>query len=58
MESQGMKTNPSRRQPWEPESSVIEWLLDSDPSIRWLLDVRYPGEIPVELDEGEREPSR
>ena len=25
---------------------------------RWLLDVRYPGVMPVELDEGEGEPSR
>jgi hypothetical protein len=25
---------------------------------RWPLDVRYPGEMPVELDEGEGQPSR
>ena len=25
---------------------------------RWLLDVRYPGEIPVEIDSGEGQPSR
>ncbi len=25
---------------------------------RWLLDTRYPGEMPVELDEGEGQPSR
>jgi len=25
---------------------------------RWLLEVRYPGEMPVELDEGEGRPSR
>jgi hypothetical protein len=30
-----MATNPPRRQVPKPERSVIEWLLDSDPSIRW-----------------------
>ena len=30
-----MTTKPLRRQIPEPESSVIEWLLDSDPAIRW-----------------------
>jgi hypothetical protein len=25
---------------------------------RWLLDVRYPGQMPVEIDEGEGRPSR
>ena len=25
---------------------------------RWLLEVRYPGEMPVEIDEGEGKPSR
>src|SRR5438045_3036719 len=71
--------------------TVIEWLLDSDPSIRWQvrrdltdasrggtraaeaiewvvskrdrdgqwpLETRYPGVIPVEIDEGEGRPSR
>ena len=30
-----MATNPSKRQAPEPPISVIQWLLDSDPSIRW-----------------------
>ena len=30
-----MATNPPRRQVPKPEKSIIEWLLDSDPSIRW-----------------------
>jgi hypothetical protein len=29
--------NPSKRQATQPESSVIQWLLDSDPSIRWQV---------------------
>jgi hypothetical protein len=30
-----MATNPAKRQGPEPNGSVIRWLLDSDPSIRW-----------------------
>ncbi|MCI0711877.1 MAG: hypothetical protein L0154_17100 [Chloroflexi bacterium] len=30
-----MTTNPPKWQAPQPESSVIQWLLDSDPSIRW-----------------------
>ena len=30
-----MATHPLKRQAPKPNSSVIEWLLDSDPSIRW-----------------------
>ena len=30
-----MTTNPPKRQASKPEKSVIQWLLDSDPSIRW-----------------------
>jgi hypothetical protein len=30
-----MATNLPKRQGPEPKSSVIQWLLDSDPSIRW-----------------------
>jgi len=30
-----MVTNPLERQALEPKSSVIRWLLDSDPSVRW-----------------------
>src|SRR5215207_9362530 len=32
---QQMATNPLKRQALKPEKSIIEWLLDSDPSIRW-----------------------
>src|SRR5690242_11561955 len=30
-----MATNPPKRQVPPPNRSVIEWLLDSDPAIRW-----------------------
>ena len=30
-----MTTNPPKWQASKPEESVIQWLLDSDPSIRW-----------------------
>ncbi|MGH7655913.1 MAG: hypothetical protein ACREN6_14750 [Gemmatimonadaceae bacterium] len=32
-----MATNPPKRNAPRPESSVIRWLLDSDPSIRWQV---------------------
>lgn len=32
-----MTTNPPKRQAPKPENSVIRWLLDSDPSIRWQV---------------------
>ncbi|MCI0576377.1 MAG: hypothetical protein L0332_28230 [Chloroflexi bacterium] len=32
-----MATNPPKRQAPKPEKSVIQWLLDSDPSIRWQV---------------------
>src|SRR5829696_7466611 len=32
-----MVTNPPKRQVPKPEKSVIGWLLDSDPSIRWQV---------------------
>jgi len=32
-----MTTNPPNRQIPKPNSSVIRWLLDSDPSIRWQV---------------------
>src|SRR5688572_2752131 len=35
--NQQMATNPSKRQAPEPKRSVIQWLLDSDPSIRWQV---------------------
>ena len=32
-----MATNPPKRQAPKPKRSVIGWLLDSDPSIRWQV---------------------
>jgi hypothetical protein len=32
-----MSTNPPKRQNPEPNRTVIGWLLDSDPSIRWQV---------------------
>ena len=32
-----MATNPHKRQDQMATSSVVEWLLDSDPSIRWQV---------------------
>ena len=32
-----MALNPSKQQSPQPEKSVIHWLLDSDPSIRWQV---------------------
>ena len=32
-----MATNPPKRQAPKPKRSVIQWLLDSDPSIRWQV---------------------
>jgi hypothetical protein len=32
-----VKDRPSKRQVLQPEKAVIEWLLDSDPSIRWQV---------------------
>jgi hypothetical protein len=34
-EEQHMTTHPAKRQAPKPNKSVIHWLLDSDPSIRW-----------------------
>src|SRR4026209_2153161 len=36
-EHQQMATNPPKRQAPKPNRSVIQWLLDSDPSIRWQV---------------------
>src|SRR5512143_784507 len=36
-ENQSMITNSLKRQAPNPNSSVIQWLLDSDPSIRWQV---------------------
>ena len=35
--SNPVKDQPSKRQAQQPEKAVIEWLLDSDPSIRWQV---------------------
>src|SRR3990172_3783571 len=35
--NQQMATNPPKRQAPKPKRSVIRWLLDSDPSIRWQV---------------------
>jgi hypothetical protein len=43
-----MTTSPPKRQIPKPEKSVIQWLLETS----------YPGEMPVEMDEGEGRPSR
>jgi hypothetical protein len=32
-----MANNPSRRQDPKPKRSVIRWLLNSDPSVRWQV---------------------
>jgi len=32
-----MAINPPKRQAPKPKKSVIQWLLDSDPSIRWQV---------------------
>src|SRR6476660_7533132 len=36
-ENQHMAINPPKRQASQPEKLVIQWLLDSDPSIRWQV---------------------
>ena len=37
MENQQMAISPPKRQAPKPKRSVIRWLLDSDPSIRWQV---------------------
>ena len=44
-----MATNPSKRHVPKPESSVIEWLLDSDPSVRWQVMRDLTGAPPEEI---------
>src|SRR5204862_5100081 len=36
-QNQQMATNPPKQQAPKPKRSVIRWLLDSDPSIRWQV---------------------
>ena len=51
-----------RRAGGAPDERVAEAidLVESkrDSEGRWLLETRYPGQMPVELDEGEGQPSR
>lgn len=51
-----------RRAGVTPDERVAEAidLVESkrNPDGRWLLEVRYPGEMPIEIDEGEGKPSR
>ena len=48
-----MATNPPKRQVPKPKRSVIEWLLDSDPSIRWQV-MRDLTDAPAEEVAAER----
>ena len=49
--NQQMATNPPKRQAPKPQSSVIRWLLDSDPSIRWQV-MRDLTDAPAERGRG------
>lgn len=61
-----MAINPLKRQAPKPKKSVILWLLDSDPSIRWQVMQDLIGapadEVTAErarvATEGEGQPSR
>jgi hypothetical protein len=46
--------NPSKRQALKPNRSVIQWLLDSDPSIRWqvMRDLTNASEEDVKAERG------
>jgi hypothetical protein len=48
-----MKTNPPKQQVPKPERSVIEWLLDPDPSIGWQT-MRDLTDAPAEAVTAER----
>ena len=48
-----MATNSPKHQVPDPNSSVIEWLLDSDPSIRWQVMQDLTG-APAEAVAAER----
>jgi hypothetical protein len=49
MENQQMATNPPKRQVPKPNGSVIQWLLDSDPSIRWQVLRDLTGALAEEI---------
>src|SRR5262245_25534229 len=48
-----MTTNKPERQAAKPETSVLQWLLDSDPSIRWQV-MRDLSDKPAEVVAAER----
>jgi hypothetical protein len=48
-----MATNPPKRQAAKPKQSVIHWLLDSDPSVRWQV-MRDLLNVPAEEVAAER----
>ncbi len=48
-----MATHPPKRQVAQPERAVIQWLLDSDPAIRWQVMQDLAGS-PVEEVAAER----
>ena len=48
-----METNPPKRQVPKPTQSVIRWLLDSDPAIRWQV-LRDLADAPAEVVAAER----
>mgnify|MGYP000303249094 CR=1 FL=1 len=48
-----MAPNPPKRQAPQPKSSVIRWLLDSDPAIRWRV-MRDLTDAPSEAVAAER----
>ena len=48
-----MTTNPPKQQDPKPTKAVIEWLLDSDPAIRWQV-LRDLADAPAEIVAAER----
>jgi len=48
-EHQHMAANPPKRQIPEPPESLIRWLLDSDPSIRWQVMQDLIGALAAEV---------
>jgi hypothetical protein len=52
-EQERMASNPSKKRVSEPKRAVIEWLLDSDHSIRWQV-MRDLTDAPAEQVEAER----
>jgi hypothetical protein len=48
-----MASNPSKRQALKPAGSIMEWLLDSDPAIRWQV-LRDLADAPADTVAAER----